>query len=1036
MWNFEQVYYWFGMVGGQSVQGWYNYNPFTKQWTPSNVPGVGQKLSGIITSQGEYVPGATSGYEEATERLKRTGTDYPPGATPLMSEQEMYRDALNQLGDIDDAAAQRALNRIRDLQGQLSQRELQFTLGKSRYSQAIENLDRREIALKGKAQQLENEAKKFQREFDSYSADLQAFNRMVQRNEFPRDATVLYNELEARRQSLESRQAALLKQEEGFKSSVSKYNVSVDKANLMRAGLVQTGSEMEQIGWRIKPPLVRLKAYELEPKQRQEFTVPSVEPYKKPKLEETIPKARETFWRTRTAIGIPVAGEVIGGIATAGELVAQPARVAAYTIIPETSRVTIGLPKFNLKEPRLGEIDLKKSKPFISYTPTTLGKKEQVEVWGELGRIGGEFLVTGTIAKGVGRVAKEIAKVSKYKVTSVEVPGVKGFKLTYKGTELPEIKGVSIERVEPVFKYKPVQKLYELSKKISPPKLRGTSVKGIVSAQEPVSYKVPKLPIGELDDFISIKTPKGFELISPEPLDFQKNISSFIGRAKTFPTNGVTPSGKVESFLIQSKSYPVSFEQPIGRIYSEPTMEILKAKFPFEEKQIKFLAGGKEFAVYPQISTDLTAKVWDVQKGKWVLTRTKGYGFTQATGLIESPVGGKPITPIEFDIKTPTWVKGIVSKKEIPFSVKQASTGTQASGMKSLQKLYEKTALDKIAKEFSAATEQKLVKSLASGTQKVIASEKALEKIVSAPSKAVFAPSITKQRLIDLTLPSEPQFQIGLPKEFQAPSGISFAFPITKELTQPKIKPAELSFALPAIKLGEPVKPKATGIPATSLASLSGIKSLEKQLQKQSQRQAQMAEQFPISITTPTIKARQAITPRVKVPQITIQKFKTPPPIEPFNWDFIPPPPPPPILLPKKDFPIFTEKKKKTRKGFIVFGKRFGKFFKLTPKPLTKETALALGAKWADITAGRTFKLMPSLEPAAGEKKLFNWFNFSKMFKAKPNLTFVERTAYAISTPGEKREITFKGLQALKFKPLLGGESKMAKRKRGRKKKR
>ncbi len=126
----------------------------------------------------------------------------------------------------------------------------------------------------------------------------------------------------------------------------------------------------------------------------------------------------------------------------------------------------------------------------------------------------------------------------------------------------------------------------------------------------------------------------------------------------------------------------------------------------------------------------------------------------------------------------------------------------------------------------------------------------------------------------------------------------------------------------------------------------------------------------------------------------------------------------------------------RTQKVFWVFGKRRGRFFKLSYKPLPKKQALSLGGKWAAETAGATFKLKPSKQFVKRRKKMSNeWDKIKKQFYRKGKRTYVEKTRFRIDAPGELEEITYKGLLTKKQKKkLLGGIGLVPQRTRKRKK--
>lgn len=142
------------------------------------------------------------------------------------------------------------------------------------------------------------------------------------------------------------------------------------------------------------------------------------------------------------------------------------------------------------------------------------------------------------------------------------------------------------------------------------------------------------------------------------------------------------------------------------------------------------------------------------------------------------------------------------------------------------------------------------------------------------------------------------------------------------------------------------------------------------------------------------------------------------------------PPPTPPIITPIKFPEPVTGKVKKPGKkpklkmkpeGFEVFVKRRGKEVKVSPFGLGYGEALALGRKVAKETAAAQFFLkptkgkigtigIPKISPAA----LTPEFRppVRKGERIYDPFKFVQRRSFRIGTLGEKREITFKGIEA------------------------
>jgi len=117
-------------------------------------------------------------------------------------------------------------------------------------------------------------------------------------------------------------------------------------------------------------------------------------------------------------------------------------------------------------------------------------------------------------------------------------------------------------------------------------------------------------------------------------------------------------------------------------------------------------------------------------------------------------------------------------------------------------------------------------------------------------------------------------------------------------------------------------------------------------------------------------------------------------------------------------FPQIQKEKPKLEFGYKVLvrtkgietltGWKPGGFKPISTIVLPKEQALALGQKIVAGTAKRTFKIQPAYGKLVGYKGLTPFQ--PEMFKIKGR-QYTEKTKYAIDTPGELEEITFKGLK-------------------------
>ncbi len=106
--------------------------------------------------------------------------------------------------------------------------------------------------------------------------------------------------------------------------------------------------------------------------------------------------------------------------------------------------------------------------------------------------------------------------------------------------------------------------------------------------------------------------------------------------------------------------------------------------------------------------------------------------------------------------------------------------------------------------------------------------------------------------------------------------------------------------------------------------------------------------------------------------------------------------------------------------GFQVQVRRRGEFVPITRAALPKGLALRVGAREVERTAAATFRLVPTGVRVKPSKVVQGLPPFQQRKFRPPKeggtLTFIEKTEFRINTPGEKREITAKGLLALQRK--------------------
>jgi hypothetical protein len=156
---------------------------------------------------------------------------------------------------------------------------------------------------------------------------------------------------------------------------------------------------------------------------------------------------------------------------------------------------------------------------------------------------------------------------------------------------------------------------------------------------------------------------------------------------------------------------------------------------------------------------------------------------------------------------------------------------------------------------------------------------------------------------------------------------------------------------------------------------------------------------------TPTKTATRKVTIEKQLPK----KFKQPP--------FIPPPTKP--FASKVSWSV--KPLKSLSSLFSVSVRKGGKWTHVAVLP--RKAATQLGVDITEHTAARSFKITPtSLKAEAADIPFVTGLHRYRRPKSRALAgAFVEKTAFAISTPGEKREITLKGIQASSMRLKLKG---------------
>lgn len=170
-------------------------------------------------------------------------------------------------------------------------------------------------------------------------------------------------------------------------------------------------------------------------------------------------------------------------------------------------------------------------------------------------------------------------------------------------------------------------------------------------------------------------------------------------------------------------------------------------------------------------------------------------------------------------------------------------------------------------------------------------------------------------------------------------------------------------------------------------------KNIQKQVQKQIQRPS------PIVIPVPKV------TPRPSTEKIPEPKIPIVPPI---------------FDLSKRRYPtkfVITKKKKQAKTGYAVEIRRKGKYERIAlPFSLSKEEAELYGIKKSLGEAAATTRIVPSEKPLA-RLGLKVSPGIRGLFYKKATGEIVQKRLSRIITPGEKEEITYKGLSVIQKKP-------------------
>lgn len=273
--------------------------------------------------------------------------------------------------------------------------------------------------------------------------------------------------------------------------------------------------------------------------------------------------------------------------------------------------------------------------------------------------------------------------------------------------------------------------------------------------------------------------------------------------------------------------------------------------------------------------------------------------------------------------------------------------------------------------------------------------------------------------------------------------GSSFLFPsaltaatgrLSPDFTQVTTKPRQrvkFEGVSTRMSVGRTLKPKQEIIGSSKPMQASGERVGQATTRTQQQVKTLRVVQAPMPKTMVHAKTKLKQTQKTKSMQKTkpvqARAIKN---VKPLSLLQEPPGEPPgeiPKIIPHLPFP--QKKKMVSKPAFLVKVKKKGKWFSLG-QPTPKNIAIVKGIKETASTAARSFKIE---EKGTTTKKDIPFITGLHKYRRKkprsklPSGVFVEKTRYAIDSPGEKREITLKGLttpRKTKVSPLkirIGG---------------
>lgn len=254
-----------------------------------------------------------------------------------------------------------------------------------------------------------------------------------------------------------------------------------------------------------------------------------------------------------------------------------------------------------------------------------------------------------------------------------------------------------------------------------------------------------------------------------------------------------------------------------------------------------------------------------------------------------------------------------------------------------------------------------------------------------------------------VSLPQQVAFVRGFTQILIAPR--SQILGLTNQSVRKLVRGLPAQATLLRLRPGEVSRIKQTLTPKQKIKLRGAVLSLTKQ-------EAKLAVK---AITTPALKAKQALKAAQRLRQITKAVTKTKPKIKKkVKVKRIKRPLPPPVPIPGLE-PVTVENIARRKGPFNVIVRSRGKKVRVNKVGLNGKQALALGGRFADNNAVRSFTIVKTTGKI--KKIKVPRFNRNKFRRPMGNTKLerfflVEKTQFAIDTRGEKQQISRKGAGA------------------------